>query len=110
MARRFDESAVLGDLQSWWADEVGERDPFAVPMPAMGVLDRPIEVDSLAAASVLMVLEKHVPCRMPVSVIRPGGYRGFDDMAQDLLPKVKALLRKHVWQQRQESKGHEETA
>lgn len=108
MARRFDESALLRDLQIWWAEEVGERDPFATPKPTTTGLEQSIEVDSLAMVSVLMVLEKHLPCQMPSSAIRPGGYLGFDDMAQDLLPKVKALLRKHAWQNRQGLKGHKE--
>jgi hypothetical protein len=92
----FDEKALLADLKAWWDEQVGNDDPFAPPKLAPGtIMDVLPEVDSLAVVTALIVMEGHLPCEVPPSVIRPGGYHSFEDMCQDLMPKLKALNEKH---------------
>ena len=51
-------------------------------------------VDSIRIVRALLVFEKHLPFKIPTTVIRAGGYDSFDDMATDLLSKVKAIFNK----------------
>jgi hypothetical protein len=97
MATGFDEQALLADLKTWWDEQAGKDDPFASPAPAPGtIMDVLPNIDSLATVAALVVIENHLPCEVPPSVIRPGGYHGFDDLTQDMLPKLQALVEKHV--------------
>jgi hypothetical protein len=107
----FDEQALLADLKTWWDEQVGKDDPFAPPKPAPGtIMDVLPEVDSLATVTALIVIEKHLPCEVPPSVIRPGGYHGFDDMTQDMLPKLQTLIDKHMRKQKDKATIEKETA
>ncbi len=93
----YDEEALAKDLRLWWDDQVGggEDDPFADPKPASGtIFDVIPEIDSLGVVTGLITIEKHVGFNVPPSVIRPGGYNNFDDMVNDLLPKIQALAEK----------------
>jgi hypothetical protein len=110
MTTGFDEQALLLDLQTWWDDQVGSNDPFAPPAPPSGtIMDALPAVDSLATVTALIVIEKHLPCEVPPSVIRPGGYHGFDDLSQDMIPKLQALVDKHLRRQKAKTPTVEET-
>lgn len=92
----FDETALLVDLKAWWDEQVGKDDPFAPAKPPPGtIMDVLPEVDSLAVVTALIVMEGHLPCEVPPSVIRPGGYHSFEDMTQDMMPKLHGLIDKH---------------
>jgi hypothetical protein len=93
----FDEAAVIKDLRAWWNDQVAGAadDPFASPaLPKGTIFDVLPAVDSLGVVSGLVTTEKHVGMKIPARVIRRGGYKDFDEMTADLLPKVKALVEK----------------
>jgi hypothetical protein len=93
--RGYDEGALVGDLRVWWDDQVGggEDDPFADATPPTGTIFDAIPViDSLGAVTGLITVEQHVGFKVPSRVIRRGGYNSFDDLIDDLLPKVRALV------------------
>lgn len=46
-------------------------------------------IDSKRAVGALVELEQVVGHKLPVSLIRPGGYESADDLKGDLLPKVR---------------------
>lgn len=94
----YSEDVLTVDLRSWWDDQVADADPFAYP-----VLRRPEtifevvpEIDSLAVVTALITIEKHVKFEVPPRIIKPGGYRSFDEMKDDLLPKVRDLVNKKL--------------
>ena len=93
----YDETALVHDLKAWWEDQVeglGD-DPFAGPsIPKGTIFDVLPAVDSLGVVSGLITIEKHIGIKVPARVVRKGGYKDFEDMASDLLPKVKALVEK----------------
>ncbi len=93
----YDASALVADLKSWWDSEVSaEDDPFAPPkMPAGTIYDALPAIDSLAAVSGLLTVEKHVPFKVTPRLIRPGGYNSFEDLVADFTSKLKALAVKH---------------
>lgn len=96
MDKTFDQAALISDLKTWWNDQVGKDDPFAPSKPAAGTISDALPaVDSLATVTALIVIEKHIPCEAPPSLIRPGGYNSFDDLIQDMLPKLEELANKH---------------
>lgn len=93
----YSEGELLADLRTWWDGEVGDYDPFADPKPPTGtIFDVIPTVDSLGAVNGLLTIEKHVGFELPPRVIRPGGYASFDDMAADLLPKVRAMVARRL--------------
>jgi len=106
----FDETALIKDLKAWWDDQVGGAadDPFAVPKPPAGtIFDVLHAIDSLGTVSGLITVEKHVGFKVPARVIRHGGYKDFNDLVTDLLPKVGALVEKNKQKQ---SKGPKKEA
>lgn len=110
MATGFDAKALLADLKTWWDEQVGKDDPFASPKPTPGtIMDVLPPVDSLATVTALVVIEAHLPCEVPPTVIRPGGYHGFDDLVQDMLPRLQALVDKHLGKQKGKSTAEKET-
>ena len=93
----FDAKVLLAELKAWWDEQVGQDDPFAPPKPPPGtIMDVLPEVDSLAVVTALIVMEKYLPCEVPPTVIRPGGYHSFEDMTTDMLPKLQGLIDKHL--------------
>ena len=93
----FDEKVLIEDLKIWWEDQVGggADDPFAEPKPPSGtIFDVLPAIDSLGVVTGLITIEKHLGFKVPVRVIRRGGYKDFDDLITDLLPKLGALVEK----------------
>lgn len=91
----YSERELRRDLRSWWNDQVGGGgdDPFAEPKPPAGtIFDVLPEIDSLGVVTGLITIEKHIGFEIGPQIIRRGGYRSFDDMCGDLLPKVRALV------------------
>lgn len=93
----YSEPDLTNDLREWWDEEVvGVNDPFTEPKPASGTIyEVQPEVDSLAVVKRLVIIDKQVGFEIPPSVVRRGGYRSFDDMVADLLPKIRAHYIKH---------------
>jgi len=110
MATGFDEQALLRELQAWWDEQVGAGDPFAPPKPPSGtIMDVLPAVDSLATVTALILIEKHLGWEVPPSVIRPGGYHGFDDLVQDMMPKLQVLVDRDKRLQRDKAHSEKET-
>ena len=107
----FDEQALLAELKLWWDEQVGKDDPFAPPKPPPGtIMDVLPEVDSLATVTALIIMEKYLPCEVPPTVIRPGGYHSFEDLTKDMLPKLQGLIDKHLAKQKGKTTAKKETA
>jgi len=97
MTLDYSEDDLLADLRTWWDGEVdGADDPFARPKPPSGTLfDALPAIDSLGVVNGLLTIEKHVGFEVPSRIIQRGGYTSFDEMASDLLPKVRNLADRH---------------
>lgn len=96
MAEGFDEAAIRAELQAWWDDQVvNSDDPFANPkVPAGTIFDVVPVVDSFSVTTALVAIEKHVGFKVPPRIIQRGGYDSFDEMVNDLVPKVGFLFEK----------------
>lgn len=104
----FDEAALLRDLRTWWDAEVGGDDPFAPPKPPAGtIFDALPAIDSLGVVTGLVVIEAHLPCKVPLRLIRPGGYKSFEDLVANLTPKLRDLVKKHTQKQREKASKEE---
>lgn len=91
----YSEIDLIADLQVWWDDQVANaEDPFADPRPprAGTIFEVVPVIDSLGVVTALLTIEKHVNFEVPARIIRAGGYRSFDDMTADLLPKIRTLV------------------
>ena len=91
------EKELTPDLKAWWDTETGKHhahDPFASQTATGSVFDLQATVDSIRVVRALLVFEKRLPFKIPTTVIRAGGYDSFDDMATDLLSKVKTIFNK----------------
>lgn len=91
----YSEDDLKADLRAWWDDQVStEDDPFADPQPPRtGTIFEVVPaIDSLGVVEALITIEKHLKCEVPPRIIKAGGYRDFEEMAGDLLPKIRALV------------------
>ena len=91
--KTFPEKDLTDAIISWWTEEMSRHtdDPFAAAGTLYDVL---IDVDSLSAVDVLLVLEPIVGCSLPESLIKPGGYSDRQAMVDHLLPAISAFLTK----------------
>jgi hypothetical protein len=91
----YSDRKLAADLRTWWDDQVdAEDDPFADPQPPRtGTIFEVVPaVDSLGVVTALITIEKHVGFTVPPRIIQRGGYNSCDDMLNDLLPKIRALV------------------
>lgn len=56
----------------------------------LSIWDEMPKIDSKLAVSALVEIEQVTKLRLPVAIIRPGGYDTFEDLVEDLFPKVRA--------------------
>jgi hypothetical protein len=86
----FPEQKVKSAIEEWWDEETSKHldDPFAVPGTLFDVL---VEVDSLTAVNVLLVIEPILGLKATESLIRPGGYSDRNDMISHLMPALRKL-------------------
>jgi hypothetical protein len=78
------------DLRCWYDDR--KNDPAAPPLnPATsGAFGHVPDVDSKAVVTASSVVKKHLGVKLDSKLIRRGGYDSFDDLCDDLLPKLRA--------------------
>jgi hypothetical protein len=97
-AHSYPEKDIIRSLRAWWDTETGisgANDPFAAPEKADGsVFSIQPAMESLRIVNALVVIEKCVNFKVPVTVIKKGGYGCFDEMAADLVYKVRVLFDK----------------
>ena len=79
------------DLEGWWEDE---KDDLEADLPGTdpdtdGLWDGIPEIDSKAVVKASPVVRKHIGADLDPSLIRRGGYTSFDDLADDLLQKLR---------------------
>ena len=90
----YSEDDLAADLKVWWDDQVADvNDPFCNPRPPReGTIFEVVPVvDSLGVVTALLTVEKHVNFKVPVRIIKAGGYRSFEEMIAHLLPRVRTL-------------------
>jgi hypothetical protein len=90
----YSEDDLVAELHGWRDAQLAAAadDPFADPPPATGTIFEVIPVfDSLAVVTVLVTIEKHVNFKIPVSIIKPGGYETFEEMMGHILPAIRVL-------------------
>lgn len=86
------EKQITDAIVDWWDSQALERgnDPFA-PGTLYDVL---IDVDSLSAVNVLLVLDPILGIEIPESVIKPGGYSDRQEMIDHLIPAIRSFFSK----------------
>ena len=90
----YSEDDLTADLRTWWNDQIANADdPFADPRPPRSgtIFEVVPMIDSLGVVAALITIEKHVNFEVPPRIIKAGGYKDFEEMIADLLPKVSAL-------------------
>ena len=89
--RVFPEADVRKCIQDWWNSEVENdgEDPFLDPAKMEGTLHQLLPtIDSLSAVNCLLGIETCIGVRIPVSVIKRGGYANCVEMEEHLLPRI----------------------
>jgi hypothetical protein len=87
------EEGLTVALIDWWEAEVSSReaDPFA----SSGTLyDAIVEMDSLSVLNGLLTVEACVGFKLPVKIIKRGGYRDRQEMVDHLVPQIRELCEK----------------
>ena len=86
------EAQLREDLRKWWEDEQAEfeADPPIADPTTDPLWDGLPEIDSKAVVKASTVVRAHTGADLDPRLIRKGGYSSFDDLANDLLPKLRA--------------------
>ena len=87
--KKFDaiESELRAALRKWWDDESESFD--AAVMGTAAVWEGMPEIDSKAVVKASPIICKFTGADLDPKMIRRGGYSSFDDLAMDLLPKLR---------------------
>jgi hypothetical protein len=88
--RKFDaiEAQLRAALQEWWKEEAQSFDAAVAGTAA--VWEGMPEIDSKAVVKASPVIRKFMGADLDPKMIMQGGYASFDDLANDLLPKLRA--------------------
>jgi hypothetical protein len=87
--KKFDAIAaqLFAELKKWWADE-SENFDDAVAGTA-SVWDGMPEIDSKAVVKASPIIRKFTGADLDPKMIKKGGYASFDDLVNDLFPKLR---------------------
>ena len=87
--KQFDQVAgqLRAALKKWWEDEAEDFDAAVAGTAA--VWEGMPEIDSKAVVKASPVIAKFIGAELDPKLIRKGGYASFDDLANDLLPKLR---------------------
>jgi hypothetical protein len=79
-------------LERWWADEKAdlEADPPPEDPSTDQLWEGMPEIDSKSVVKASPVIRELIGAELDPKLIRKGGYTSFDDLANDLLPKLRA--------------------
>jgi hypothetical protein len=88
--KKFDavEPKLRAALQKWWEDEAQSFD--AAVAGTASVWEGMPEIDSKAVVKASPIIRQFTGGDLDPRMIRKGGYASFDDLANDLLPKLRA--------------------
>lgn len=91
--------AARADLETEWynveclsLDEQigGGEGPGNSCSPDAGLYGSMPQIDSKVVSKASPVVERHLGCKLPLDVIRRGGYNSFDDVMSDLTAKLRS--------------------
>ena len=94
---QFPERELVAGFKDWWAAEALERtdDPFApTPKKVSTLYELLPALDSLAIVRSFLIAEEILEMKIPVGLVKPGGYYSREEMLDDLLPKLRKLHQK----------------
>jgi hypothetical protein len=89
--RKFPEQEIISTLERWWDDEV-EDDPFAETDKKGTLYDLLPTLDSLTALNALLGVEEHLGFKLPVTVVKRGGYKTRQQMIEHLVPRIRRIF------------------
>lgn len=87
--------ALIGKLKAWYDEETAPIDPGldAVAPGGSGgsILTGDTAIDSKRVLDATFVTEEVLGLELPPELIKPGGYESFEEMIDDIVPKLRAL-------------------
>jgi hypothetical protein len=81
------EAKLRAALKKWWEDEAQDFD--AAVAGTASVWEGMPEIDSKAVVKASPIIKQFTGGELDPRMIRRGGYASFDDLANDLLPKLR---------------------
>ena len=98
LAKKFDEKTpqLIAELETWYAEETTAIDgaiEAAAPAGEGGsiISVRP-PIDSKRVVDATLVTEAVLGIELPPEIIKPGGYDTFEEMIDDIIPKLKNVF------------------
>lgn len=87
--KKFDaiEAQLRGELKKWWADESESFD--AAVAGTASVWDGMPEIDSKAVVKASPIIRRFTGADLDPKMIKRGGYSSFDELVNDLFPKLR---------------------
>ena len=95
---KFPKEKVIAALNEWWASEKASEGSLSASAPKAGVkvsvLTPIIEIDSHRALNALITAETIIGAEISESNIKEGGYNSFNELIEDLVPRIEAVFNK----------------
>lgn len=102
LAKQFDKKLpdLLQRLSEWFDNETTSIDEVIANSAPTGtggsvVSARPA-IDSKRVVDATVITEEILGIELPPEIIKPGGYDSFQEMADDLIPKLKQVFTKEI--------------
>ena|SRR5690242_16341153 len=89
---RFPEQELRAALLNFWDQKVKERrkDPFSAKSKIEGTVYELVPaLDSMTIVRSFVVVGKLLKMKIPVGLVKRGGYDSREEMLDDLIPKIK---------------------
>lgn len=87
---------LIGRLKDWYDRETAPIAPDLAAVAPGGsggsILDRDLAIDSKRVLDATLVTEELLEMELPPELIKPGGYDSFDEMIDDIVPKLREVF------------------
>lgn len=98
LAKQFEEkkARLIAELEAWYATETesidGEVEAAAPAGEGGSVISVRPAIDSKRVVDATLVTEEVLGIELPPEIIKPGGYDTFEEMIEDIVPKLKNVF------------------
>jgi hypothetical protein len=98
LAKKFDDTKdkLISELKAWYDEETTSIDgaiQAAAPSGAGGsIVTISPAIDSKRVVDATLVTEAVLGIELPPEIIKPGGYETFEEMIEDIVPKLKNVF------------------
>lgn len=104
---------LIAELREWYEEETASIDgsiESEAPSGAGGsIISISPAIDSKRVVDATVCTQRVLGIELPPQIIKPGGYDGFDEMIEDLVPKLEKVFTGEIKAKRRKAVDERET-